>query len=52
MVIWSFLSYPLGLVLLVVGYGALKYFGILGGLLVFAVIFAVPLLFPLRKIDS
>ncbi len=51
-IVWAMLSYPIGLAILALGLVAMYYIGILGGVLAFAVLFAMPLLFPLRKVDS
>lgn len=51
-IVWALLSYPIGLAILALGLVAMYYIGILGGVLAFAVLFAMPLLFPLRKVDS
>jgi hypothetical protein len=49
--VWALLSPVTGLLLFVFGLGAMFYFGLLGGLMVFAVFCLLILLMPLRPSD-
>lgn len=52
MIVWNLLLYPIGLAILVLGFFASFYIGIVGGVLAFAALLALPLLIPLRKFDA